>query len=75
MAVCDVSILGSGSGHCSAEGNNTEDLRKTRSWKDPEGLLETGTGPALWALGSPCSPVSPSVVGWRSSWRPKDSSG
>lgn len=36
MAVRDASILGSGSGHCSAEGNNTEDLRKTRSWKDPE---------------------------------------
>lgn len=49
MAVCDMSILGSGSGCCSAVGNSTKDLRKTRSWKDPKnaGLLEAGAGPAL----------------------------
>lgn len=53
MAVCDMSILGSGSGHCSAVEKSTRNLTKTGSWKDPKnpGLLEAGAGPDFGLLG------------------------
>lgn len=50
MVVREGTILGSGSGHCSAMVNGTKDLTRTRLWKDTQspGFLKDGVGPAPW---------------------------
>lgn len=51
MVICEVSILRSGSGHCSVMGNGTKDLTRTRLWKITKNprLLKAGVGPDSWA--------------------------